>query len=75
MVPLVTLVVVFQERHVHPPFARGFVAKENDVILVVADLYVIALEIGAFQGGDVVLSHREAFDEIPDHLGNEVGRA
>ena len=55
MMPFVTFVVVLQKRHVHPPFARDFVAKENH-ILAVADLHIVTLEVGAFEGRDVVLA-------------------
>ena len=75
MMPLVTLVVVLQERHVHPPFACGLVAEEDDIVLVFTDLHDITLEVVALQGGDVILTHGEAFDEIPNHLGDEVSCA
>ena len=74
MVPLVTLVVVLQERHVHPPFACNLMAKEDN-ILTITDLHIEALEVGALQGRDVVLTVGEAFNEVPNHLGDEVGRA
>ena len=74
MVPFVTLVVVLQERHVHPPFASDLMAEEYH-ILTITDLHIEALEVGAFQSGDVVLTIREAFDEVPNHLGDEIGRA
>ena len=72
---LVTLIVVLQERHVHPPLACDLMAQKDYIVLIVTDLYDVSLEIVAFQGGDVVLTAGEAFDEIPDHLGDEVGRA
>ncbi len=75
MVPLIALVVVLQERHVHPPLARDFVAKEDHIVLSFTDLHDVTLEIVAFQGRDVVLAVREAFDEVPNHFGDEVGCA
>ena len=75
MVPLVALVVVLQERHIHPPLARDFVAKEDYIILIIANLHIETLEVGAFQGRDVVLAVGEAFHKVPNHLGDEVGRA
>ena len=73
--PFVTFVVVLQKRHVHPPFARDFVAKENHIVLILTDLYDVTFEVSAGYGRDVVLAVGEALDEIPDHLGDEVGRA
>ena len=74
MMPLVTLVVVLQERHIHPPFACNLMAKE-DHILTITDLHIEALEVGALQGWDVVLTVGEAFNEVPNHLSDEVGSA
>ena len=74
MVPLVALVVVLQERHVHPPLARNLMAKENH-ILTVSDLHDIAFEVVAFKSRDVVLAVGKAFHEVPNHLGDKVSRA
>ena len=72
MMPFVTLVVVLQERHVHPPFACDFVTEKDHVFLSFTDLDDESLEVGTFQGGDVVLTAGEAFDEIPNHLSDEI---
>ena len=75
VVPLVFLVIVLQERHIHPPFACDLVAKEDNIILILTNLHDVTLEIVAPKGRDVILTAREALDEIPNHLGDEVGRA
>ena len=53
---LITLVIVLQERHVHPPLACNLIAQENYIILIITDLYNIPLEIIASQGRNVVLA-------------------
>ena len=56
MVPLVFLVIILQERHVHPPFACNLIAQEDYIILIITNLYDVPLEIIASQGRNVVLA-------------------
>ena len=69
---LITLVIVLQERHIHPPFACDLVAKEDNIVLILTNLHDVTLEIVAPKGRDVILTAREALNEVPNHLGDEV---
>ena len=75
MVPLVALVVILQERHIHPPLACNLIAQEDYIILIITNLYDVPLEIVASQGRNVVLAARKAFYEVPNHLSDKVGRS
>ena len=56
VVPLIALVGILQERHVHPPLACNLIAQENYIILIITNLYDVPLEIIASQGRNVVLA-------------------
>ena len=75
MVTLEFGIVVSLERHVDPPLARNLVAEKHDVAIAFGNLDIVALEVGAVQRRNIVLAVRESFNEIPNHLGDEVRRA